>query len=622
MSLKNFTLNVVQNINITEFMNNFENSKNSSSIIFEGESFKIQIQSSSEKSINEARENKLPFVNFVQCEKKLKENGILPIEEKLYSANLIYKQDLFVNNKTSSNDISISNSISPQIIDSKGNLVDTSLCKDIQIKTPVNNNILNMTEYESIINEKSINIFNSSELFFSDKCVPFQFHNNTDLTLEERRKKFNISGYCSSNGIFKGFDEYQYAICEYPKLPEESNMNFKKTIFGSLNNSNFYLFLCGTKAFRNIKSNPAFWSFIINLIFSISVSIVYYVFVPLKSNLETVYDNDVITISKEPEETGKSHSIKNNNIRENKNDQISKNIEVIKVNVDLKNKINDKENKILKLNVDINNDKNLKESSPKLVGDFDEYLDNKNINKDENNKSSYYNENVNNSNIQNNKSVIRNNNNLIIPNYNNIFDENDNSSQKTIRLNSNNIESNLVNNESDDYNKISKENIDNDSDKKDKEKSDEIIIKTYADFNSLTTEKKIKYDKSNVVEYIWICLKEKIEILNIFFIYSAITPIYIKLFGFFLGISIEFSLNAMFYSDELISNQANLKNKGGKVDIKWVLLEEFSKSFWPILISNAIVILTNFIIYVPEALSEEYNEKMLSNSEDERLKAM
>ena len=124
--------------------------------IYSGNNIDISFSNNSEAGIQKLRNDSLVIVDNGDCEHILKANNLLPSNEHLYNLNL--------NIKNSRYNISGENQYMPQgvyssLYDSKGNLVDASICSDFTIKFPTENSIANQTDYESFKNSTGIDIY-------------------------------------------------------------------------------------------------------------------------------------------------------------------------------------------------------------------------------------------------------------------------------------------------------------------------------------------------------------------------------------------------------------------------------------------------------------------------------
>lgn len=75
---------------------------------------------------------------------------------------------------------------------------------------------------------------------------------------------------------------------------------------------------------------------------------------------------------------------------------------------------------------------------------------------------------------------------------------------------------------------------------------------TYADRSTLTASQFLKYDHRSYVRYAWDLIMTKHSIFNTFVLNSVLKPKGIRIILFFLSISLQFAMNAAFYSDDYI----------------------------------------------------------------------
>lgn len=90
----------------------------------------------------------------------------------------------------------------------KGMKVDLELCDGSEMIISTLNSDLGMSisDIQSFKNS-GIDVFNTSDDFFNDKCHPFSSENSSDVTLEERRKKYyqNVA-LCAEGCTYNGID--------------------------------------------------------------------------------------------------------------------------------------------------------------------------------------------------------------------------------------------------------------------------------------------------------------------------------------------------------------------------------------------------------------------------------
>ena len=95
--LYNVTSSAVISIkNITDFMIDVEND-DKNSVLIKTSTFSLQLQDNSLKTNNEARDNKLPIIDYSKCEEKLKESGQIPQNENVFAKNIIFDPNLINN---------------------------------------------------------------------------------------------------------------------------------------------------------------------------------------------------------------------------------------------------------------------------------------------------------------------------------------------------------------------------------------------------------------------------------------------------------------------------------------------------------------------------------------------
>ena len=150
--------------------------------------------------------------------------------------------------------------------------------------------------------------------------------------------------------------------------------------------------------------------------------------------------------------------------------------------------------------------------------------------------------------------------------------------------------------------------------KEDQKITNDKIIKTKADIDALSIHLRIKIDQRSSFQYFLHDLKDSHPLINIFLVKSILNPFFIRLIEIAFGLSLTFSLNALFFTDKYINKQADVKTeKGSHATGFWfVLLNEFSKSLWSLVITIIIMILARIIKKVPESLKKILNTTLVS----------
>lgn len=647
--------------NLTEYMETPLDKGEDKGILFDGETITVQIADNSPKSIAEAREHKLPIVDYSACERELKELSIIPQDEKLFAINTVYDAFLLKNSSFLNNSTSNSRGVTTELVDSKGNKVDSSQCTSFTIKLPINNNLINVTNQEGILTDLAADIFNSSDPIFNDKCRPFPSTNGIDLTLESRRNKFDMSSLCSEGTEYKGVDEHQYAICEAKTLPKEAVSKFEKSVFTALANDNIKLFKCWETAFINGLSNYAVWCLAGTSLLGSSLVLGHILIFDVAANIQPIYLNDCVTIN--PSSTGKGnpknsidpqanielkidkHLIKNIEIIPgNKNNEISEDYNIKSSKIDLFNKGNNLNASYQNVNYDsysLNSENMIKAkylfediktikiekntNSIKNVGDADNY---KKRNNTLNASSIIVSDNDISRNIASNNNQI-NDGNFV----NNLFGENRNIIREDQIHNQNEIQEhnydNISNNQENDLNNPNNNNniqANNDYNTNREDIAnffhDDVLPhepKTHADLANLPQILALKYDNRNFIEFFWDQFKEKQEILNLILIKSIKEPFFLRLIRLLFGISLDFAFNTYFFNDTDVDKQAEIKEKEGAnaIGFGYVLANELMEMIFALMISMVVVILTNLIIRIPADAEENLNTAL--QSEDKQI---
>ena len=79
---------------------------------------------------------------------------------------------------------------------------------------------------------------------------------------------------------------------------------------------------------------------------------------------------------------------------------------------------------------------------------------------------------------------------------------------------------------------------------------------TNKDYGELNPYDSIKYDRRGFFKLLWFFLKRDNIIFNIFFNYSIMEPLWIKIIIFYLELTLMLSTSAFFFSDDYIDSRA------------------------------------------------------------------
>ena len=172
------------------------------------DSFSVYVIENSEEGYKKAKSLMLPYIDYTLCEKGLKDMNIIGANDTLYV--LI---NTWNTNNGSSQSISKSSSITSQLINgSTGQLIDTTECGKIQVKMPSTKEVSSkISEYDQMKEDYGVDIFNSTDKFFNDLCISY-VQDDVDITLENRRRKFNTPIVCSAGCNYSGLDNDGYII--------------------------------------------------------------------------------------------------------------------------------------------------------------------------------------------------------------------------------------------------------------------------------------------------------------------------------------------------------------------------------------------------------------------------
>lgn len=84
---------------------------------------------------------------------------------------------------------------------------------------------------------------------------------------------------------------------------------------------------------------------------------------------------------------------------------------------------------------------------------------------------------------------------------------------------------------------------------------------TNKDYGELSPVEAIRYDKRGFFEIYFNFLKSDHTLFNLFFHYSILEPLWVKLILFFLELTLMLSLSAFFFSDDYIDARAGLSEE-------------------------------------------------------------
>ena len=202
------------------------------------------------------------------------------------------------------------------LCDENGNYLDSSSLSNIIVEKPIlNPDYLNL-ERASYLNNKLINMFNTSEPFYNDICFKFSSEKNgEDVTLKDRRKDYYINiTFCESNCNYSHFDYVNIkVVCNCEPIQEINDMELlsfnelKNAFVAHLINFNYKIIKCYKLVFNiNNYDNAGTIIIFVCIVISVICSIFYVKYhnmQPVKDSLEKlqpkkINDEKVDTLSK------------------------------------------------------------------------------------------------------------------------------------------------------------------------------------------------------------------------------------------------------------------------------------------------------------------------------------
>jgi len=228
--------------------------------------------------------NNLSIIDLGECETKLKSANNIPEEESL----IIFKIENYYQNTTIKN-------IQYEIYDpiTRNKIEDLSPCQDetIDIYVPTNLDNNTLTMYEEMKNQ-GYDIFNANDSFYNDICTKYSTENNTDLTLNDRKDLFYNQSqiFCQENCAYQYINvEMEIAKCEcsvsenteieieYEKKSPLIGNEIIASFFDTIKYSNFLILKCYELVFSSagIKNNMGSIVLIISMCFILIFTVIF-----------------------------------------------------------------------------------------------------------------------------------------------------------------------------------------------------------------------------------------------------------------------------------------------------------------------------------------------------------
>ena len=636
-----------------QILNNISSFVNSSKVI-NGSNFLAVVLSSDNMNPEEQLKNGISAIDLGNCTEVLKEYYNISKEDNLIILNMESKNKECHNNNDD-NSFNLGKNIQLEVFDSLGRKLDLSICnEDIKVMKYIGD--VKEIDIKSAMDLANcgIDVFNAADDFFNDICHPFENPDRKDIIINDRRNEiYQNATFCQEGCSYTGMsydlmaancicdsrflqtDEKNKTENEETKISE--SVNFKsitKSFTSNLLDFNFEVIYCYNLVF-NIKiliNNIGFYCLASMLTLQSIFLFLYLVkkLQPLKNfmihfkkinqnnnnnNLINIDDNNVKNINK----SNPIPKINNNSIITSLNDNEISN----KQNKNIKRKLNNQKQKVkLKIKDKVEeNHKNLKNFSKNLEQPNPFKLPEASKNKKKLEKNFIISQNFNPTiNIQSPLVNIDNNKNIITKNKKRI-NLMDNSEREEINAKIKNNELKLENKDNiitiqkvkikrkklkkkrkNIFNNI--QDMETISGKKEDINTSKIsnsdnIKFSDSEIQDMDYEEAIIYDKRRYFKIYWAFLLDSQIILGTFCTDNNLNLFIIKLSFFVCTFQISFFLNALFYTDEYISDAYH--NDG--------VLDFFSglpKSIYSFI---ATLITTNLL-------------KMLSNSQSELMKVI
>ena len=539
-----------------------------------------------------AYENQLSYIELNECANFLKKYYNIPEDEDL----IMLKIDL---NQTKSS----INKVEYFIYDYKGNELNVSLCNTIKVNiyTPIINPELINWDLAFELSKEGINIFDPDSEFFNNICSPFTNEFNSDVTLGDRRNDYfqNITfcnDECESSEIFFN-NKSVNCICSagLHNENEEINLNddkiniknmgkaFKKGLY----KSNIVVLKCFNLVFNKklILINIGFW-IMISLIFIQIILFLIFIRKGLKpiKNLMILYkpNFNIKTESNPPKRI-----IRNNNLYYDDNNN--------EFYEESENDISFEKNRPTTHNSVLTTNQNFYTYSKSFNNLYTNHEDDDNNYKENNNKEKKNNQEK--IRIMNKKEINLSKFYNNTPHFINYFQKV--KKNQILKLNKNKIQLHRKTFSISSTSKLSqKSNFELHTVYSSNSSENELSKKRNIQYSNedlfdLDFEESILYDKRSFCQIYWNYLQIQQVIINTF-IYECFFELrIIKIFFWIFTIGLEFTLNALFYSDKYISN---IYHNNGVLDF----VSNLPKSIYSFLVT---IFITFFLVQLSNSKS-------------------
>ena len=566
---------------VDEFKNQIKNdivSHVNSSKIINGSNFLAVVSTSDKIDPEEQLIKGISAVDLGNCTNVIKEHYNISKEEPLIILNMESKNDGIQKNESNNNDdnsFNLGKSTQLEIYDYSGRKLDISVCKEsIKVMKYIGDAEKLDIDSAQTLSEQGIDVFNAADDFFNDICHQPDNSNGKDIILKDRRNDiYQNASFCQDGCTYKGINYNLKAancLCNSNSLKGENNnitnneleslfVNFKalkETVLANLFNFNFNIVKCYNLAFYSkiLVHNIGFYClasmFVIQIIFFLVYS--KKTIKPLKifmllfnvdknknsqKNINNVHTiniqkkNNQIIKSTPPIKKNSSKSLLNNN---NKRNHYIKS----KFNANQKEfgNPNEKEEKIVENQKNLSNILKISNDSKSEKGSEKNFIISNDFAPTINIKAPI-------ANIDNNIKDEANLNNDIDINMKSNNQQNMFNGKRKANLHCINI-----------METISGKNTNNLIMPKKNNGAITKLLKTDSDFQNMDYEEAIIYDKRPILRMYWGFLIDTQIILGTFCTDNHLDLFIIKLSFLVCTFQISFFLNALFYTDEYISD--------------------------------------------------------------------
>ena len=518
-----------QNITSTELINilieyvsslNFPN-------LFNGTNFLAAILSSKEINHEELLKKGISFFDLGNCTNVLKEFYELEKDDNLIAINREIKIDKNKSNTKNDSELNLAKKYQLEIYNRNGTKLDLTVCKE-HVTFFISLADEGKIDFNFVKNfaEKGIDIFDASHDFFNDLCYLYD-DNGIDIPIKDRRLYIYQKAYFCRNGCTYGGINYTLmavnCICNTTSDEEKENnittnykenevinfKNIKNSFLSNLFIFNFEVLRCYNLVL-NLKiliHNYGFYSLFLMLILQIIFLSIY---LSKKLNLIENFIKSINRKRTKKKKRNRDKIIKNKSIIDN-NEQITINKNILFPPIKNKDKLNEPKNANKK-----NRLINLIQTKSDFFSSKSLAISQMSLNINNQNNSKKINDDTKNNNIQqdNNEKEIIGNNNL----------------NKSLKNNDNNNEFNT------------------------KKHGTSKSLENFYDIQNVDYEEAKNNDKRGYLRMYWGFLVDTQIIFDTFCTDNHLDLFAIKLSFFVFNFQISFFLNALFYTDEYISD--------------------------------------------------------------------